>query len=287
MTLFIDLRAGACGGICAPEASVWEDGTTLLSVTEFRSRVRGRDLVLATHGFNVSRQDGIDALSNWSRLMSLSGSDLFVGVLWPGDSRYLPVLDYPAEGDEAIASGRLLARFLNEYAGSAASVSLVSHSLGGRVILEATSGLDRTVRRLILMAGAIEDDCLTREYQAAAGNAQQISVLASRKDDVLQFAFPAGNLVGEIIMHGHPYFRAALGREGPAQPIALERRGGVWQIPDGWGYRHSDYLPKGPVTGTLPQPSAPPADSAPVPSIPEFEGWKSAWSAGAVSSGLD
>jgi len=150
--------------------------------------------MLATHGFNVSRQDGIDALSNWSRLMSLSGSDLFVGVLWPGDSRYLPVLDYPAEGDEAIASGRLLARFLNEYAASAASLSLVSHSLGGRVILEATSGLDRTVRRLILMAGAIEDDCLTREYQAAAGNAQQISVLASRKDDVLAFLIDFDNL---------------------------------------------------------------------------------------------
>src|ERR1700739_1788160 len=103
--LFIDLRASASGGICAAEASVWQDGTIALSPAQFAAAVRGRDLVLATHGFNVSRQDGIDALSNWTRLMSLPAGATLVGVLWPGDSRYLPVVDYPLESDEAIAGG--------------------------------------------------------------------------------------------------------------------------------------------------------------------------------------
>ncbi|MBV8210519.1 MAG: DUF726 domain-containing protein [Burkholderiaceae bacterium] len=281
--LFIDLRATPSGGICAAEASVWLDGTVAQSPAQFTAAVRGRDLVLATHGFNVSRQDGIAALSNWSQLMSLPAGAMLVGVLWPGDSRYLPVVDYPAEGEVAIEAGRLLAGFLNQNAQAAASISLVSHSLGGRVVLETASNLDRDIRRLVLMAAAVEDDCLTNEYQEAAVKAQQIYVLASRSDWVLQYAFPAGNLIGEIIMRGHPYFRAALGREGPALPIDLHQRGGAWQIPDGWGYEHGDYLPKEAVAATLPAQTQPPADSATPPANPPFEGWKSAWSASAVS----
>jgi hypothetical protein len=284
MTVFIDLRASASGGICAAEASVWDDGTMPLSAAQWAARVRGRDLMLATHGFNVGRQSGIDELSNWSRLMSLPGAALFVGVLWPGDSRYAPIVDYPAEGDEAISAGRVLAKFLNENADAAASLSMVSHSLGARMILEAVSGLQLPVRRLVLMAGAIEDDCLVNEYQEAAGKAREIYLLASRKDWVLELAFPAGNLVGEIIMHGHPYFRTAIGRAGPARPIALEQRGGVWQIPDAWDYGHLDYLPSGAGASSLPPPAGPPADSAAVPAVPAFDGWKAAWSAAVVSS---
>jgi len=281
--LFIDLRATPSGGLCAAEASVWQDGTIVVPPAQFAAAVRGRDLVLATHGFNVSRQDGIDALSNWNILMSLPAGAALVGVLWPGDSRYLPVVDYPVEGDVAIQAGRLLAGFLNQNAQAAASISLVSHSLGGRVILEAASNLDRDIRRLVLMAAAVEDDCLTNEYQAAAAKAQQIYVLASRSDWVLEYAFPGGNLVGEIIMRGHPYFRTALGRDGPAEPIGLDQRGGAWQIPDGWDYEHGDYLPKEAVPAKLPAPTEPPADSAQPPADPPFDGWKPAWSASAVS----
>jgi len=39
-------------------------------------------------------------LSAWRHLLELSGSSVYVGVLWPGDSKFLPVLDYPVEGED-------------------------------------------------------------------------------------------------------------------------------------------------------------------------------------------
>ncbi len=285
MTLFIDLRATPSGGICAAEATAWDAGTTAVSPDTFRDRIRGRDIILATHGFNVSRDDGITALSGWDQLCHLPPSALFIGVLWPGDSRYLPVLDYPIEGNEAISSGRLLARFLNQHADGAASISLVSHSLGARMVLETLSGLKNKARRLILMAGAIEDNCLTREYRTAAAKAEEIYVLASRKDWVLEFAFPAGNLIGEILMHGHPYCKTALGRSGPAEPIPLPQRGGAWQIPDTWDYGHLDYLPSGVIGHVILPPAAAPGTATPPPGV--APGWKPAWSACSVATQVE
>ena len=281
MTLFVDLRATPSGGICASEATAWDDGTRPVSTAEFASRVSGRHVVLATHGFNVNRESGINALLNWEQHCRFPGDMLFIGVLWPGDSRYFPVVDYPFEGDEAITSGRLLARFVNEHADGAASISFVSHSLGARTVLEALKGLNRGARRLILMAGAIENDCLVKDYREAATKAKEIYILASRSDLVLKLAFPIGNLVGEIVTRSHPYFRTALGRVGPAQPLPLEQLGGLWQIPNGWDYGHLDYLPSDANGPLCVPPVRVPGEADPPPLA---DGWKPSWSAGAVST---
>ena len=289
MTMFIDLRASASGGIVADTASAWDDGTLSVTPEAFADRVTGRDVLFAVHGFNVDRQDGIDALSLWSQRCLLPDNYLFVGVLWPGDSRFLPIVDYTYEGVEAIASGKLLFRYLNQYAARAQSISFVSHSLGARTVLETVAGLrsDFKLRRVILMAGAIENDCLVREYADAAKKASEIYVLASRSDYVLEWAFPAGNLVGEIIMHGHPYDRTALGRDGPVRPTPSGLQVESWQIPDTWDYGHLDYLPKNIIRQAFPSLVGAPGPDTVVPvdeNDPASEGWKPAWSASAVAT---
>lgn len=279
---FIDLRATGSGGIAAAEAAVyWEDGS-LRSAADFARDVRAKDVVLATHGFNVNREKGRNSLTCWSERCGLPPGFMLVGVLWPGDSAFFPILDYPVEGLEAIRSGRVLARFLNQHATGVQSLSLVSHSLGARMVLQALDGLDQGARRLILMAGAIEDDCLVREYAGAAGKAQQIYIIASKEDWVLKFAFPIGNPIGQIVMHGHPYFRTAIGRVGPS---SFDPRTRLWQIPDGWDYGHLDYLPSDRTGPQLvpPPPFARPGDADPMPN-PSTKGWKPSWSAGAVST---
>jgi hypothetical protein len=287
MTLFINLRASANGGIVAAEAGAWDDGTSYVSPQAFAHRVEGRDVLLATHGFNVDQQAGIKALSMWGQRCQLPDSCLFVGVLWPGDSRLHVVVDYVYEGVEAIASGKLIAGYLNQNATRAQSISFASHSLGARTVLEAVRGLDTNPRRVILMAGAIENDCLVREYADAAAKVSEIYVLASRSDFVLEWAFPAGNLIGEIIMHGHPYDRTALGRNGPVRPIPSSLHVGAWQIPDGWDYGHLDYLPKGTIGPAFALPVVAPGPDTGIPvdqSDPASAGWKPAWSAGAVAT---
>ena len=60
------------------------------------------------------------------------------------------------------------------------------------------------VRRLTLMAGAIDDDCLNTEFLAGGGQDRKISVLASMKDTVLSMAFPLGNFFAGILTRDIP-----------------------------------------------------------------------------------
>jgi hypothetical protein len=275
MTWFLDLRADSVGGNPAREVTVRQETNRRFGIDALVAEVRGRDVLFGTHGFNVNRQEGIDRLSAWGNLLQLGNNTLFIGVLWPGDSRWAPVVDYPFEGDEAIASGRLLAPFLNKHFADAVSLSFASHSLGARMVLETIRWINRPVRRLTLMAGAIDADCLNKEYRDAAAKVEKISVLASHSDMVLKLAFPIGNPLAGIITRGHPYWHAALGYDGPDTPYPGNLRSG-WQIPGPWDYDHGDYL------GGTPPPYPLPVDIPPRGSA--TPGSKPTWSAGFVST---
>jgi hypothetical protein len=289
VTLFLDLRASGKGGIVADAAQAWDDGTVQVSEADFASRVLGKDVLLATHGFNVDRQSGIDSLSLWMQRCSLPPNALFIGVLWPGDSRFLPFVDYVYEGSEAISSGKLLAAYLNKNAALAQGLSFFSHSLGARTVLETIRGLNTKPRRAILMAGAIEDTCLAREYADAAAKIEKICVVASMADDVLKLAYPAGNLVGEIVMHGHPYDRTALGRSGPFLPLPPNLNVVTQYLPECWGYGHLDYLAEKSLGPPFAVPLSVPVSNGPIPvdaNNPTNAGWKPAWSAAATVTQL-
>src|SRR5271169_2411667 len=202
MTRFLDVRLAPVGGELATSVAI-NQGTEIgsyqsLDRAQLLSDIRGRHVLIGTHGFNVNRANGIGCLSNWEGLLQLPVPSVFVGLLWPGDSIWAHGLDYPEEPRIANESGQLIAPFLDANFGAAASISFASHSLGARVVLETISQMALPVRRAILMAGAIDDDCLNTEFQAAAARIGEISVLASKKDEVLSTLFPLGNLVAGI-----------------------------------------------------------------------------------------
>lgn len=286
MTYFLNLRASAVGGILAAGVFAWND-TLYIEPSRLAEEARGRDVLLVTHGFNVSLPDGISSLQNWERLLTLNSNTLFIGVLWPGDSRWAPVVDYPFEGDEAIGAGKMLAPFIDAWLKDATSISFVSHSLGARFVLETIRWMQERARRVVLMAGAIDDTCLTGEYAKAASKIDELSILASRDDHVLSLAFPIGNFLAGIVTRGSPYWRAALGREGPSSG-AIPCLKGPWQIPDAWQFDHGSYLPHVPtqqvflVPTNLPPP--PPAPLAPLPIT--FPASQPSWTAGFCSTRL-
>jgi hypothetical protein len=284
MTRFLDLRLSSVGGGLAASVAI-NQGTEIgnyqsLTQAQLMDAIRGRHVLIATHGFNVDRAAGIACLSNWEGLLELGPSAVFLGVLWPGDSIWLHGLDYPEEPRIADDAGRLLGGFLDANFGAAASVSLASHSLGARVLLATVSNMSRPVRRAAIMAGAIEDNCLNTEFQAAAARIGEISVLASRADRVLAAEFPLGNFFGGILTTGHPWWRAALGQAGPLSPQPSNFQA-PFMIPDNWNFGHGDYLQLDPPSPSIAVPTdLPPDGSGP----PGAHYWQAAWTAAFVST---
>jgi Alpha/beta hydrolase of unknown function (DUF900) len=289
---FLSTRAQSIGGPVAPVKILDADrpGFPYDLTPELLAATRGREVFFGTHGFEVNQVVGTSHLTYWFNNLQI-GSALPIGILWPGDCIIPICVDYIVEGREAIQSGNLIADFINANFTGAASLCFASHSLGARLVLQAVNGLSRRVRRALFMAGAIDNTCLTGEYNLAAKKIDQISILASTEDDVLALAYPLGNPLQGIIDRGHPYYHAALGHDGPAQPYpptpALQPN---WQIPANLNYGHHDYLPGEQLMAEFPLPVDIPADQGPVPPVgtpPQLtdpKQWKPAWSAAFAST---
>jgi Alpha/beta hydrolase of unknown function (DUF900) len=292
---FLSTRVNSVGGPVGPVKILDADrpGCTTDLTSELQAAIRGHEVFFATHGFDVNQKVGTENLSDWLGNLQV-GSAVPIGILWPGDC-VLPIfVDYVAEGREAIHSGQLLADFMNENFTSASSLCFASHSLGARVVLQTVSGLSSSlrVRRVLLMAGAIDNTCLTGEYADATKNVEEISILASTEDDVLALAYPLANPLQGVIDRGHPYYHTAIGRDGPAQPYPpAPRLHTNWQIPKNLDYGHHDYLPGEPLPDRYPPSVDIPPDNAPCPPVgtppllaPDPKKWKPAWSAGFAST---
>ena len=274
---FLSCRSEPVGGDVTP-VRITDGSQTYLTFPKLLADIRGQHLLIGVHGFNVNRAGGIDHLQQWDKLLTLGDGAVFLGGLWPGDSSWLGALEYAFAAKAAMRSGDALAAFINTNFTQALTVSFVSHSLGARVALRTIQQLAPgfTVRRLIMMAPAVDDDCLTGEFAAAAKRVGDITVLASGQDKVLKLAYPLGNPISGIFAQGHPYYHAALGREGPtAFPTPNNIHAG-WLIPNSWKVDHSDYLPPQspfppgyqPTAYTLPVNFPPATAPAPYPGLP-------------------
>lgn len=250
MTHYISFRSSPVGGkILARPLALAGDGTAVPLALEaldhdaLAARVSGKDILFAVHGFNVGLALGANQMTLIERALALPPSAMFLGVLWPGDF-VLPVVNYPFEADDAVICGRRLAELCNGALASAASVSFFSHSLGGRLVLEAVSRLQKKARTVCLTAAAVDRNVLTHQYAAALRNAEQVSVLSSRKDWVLQLAYPGGDFLSDLFGDGDSPFRGALGLKGPrpaAGPTVGDHKVPVGQPP----CEHNSYMPGG------------------------------------------
>jgi hypothetical protein len=283
---FLSTRAQSHGGPVAGEVKIINSDLAGNLLPQLQEAIQGQDVFFAVHGFNVNQKDGLAHLGYWLDKVDV-GNAVKIGVLWPGDC-FVPIfVDYVVEGHEAIKSGKMLADFLNTNFTGAVNLSFASHSLGARVVLQTIRGLNLRVRRVLLMAGAIDDNCFTNEYADATKKIDQISLLTSKRDAVLAAAYPLGNPLQGIIDRGHPYYHAALGREGPAQPaqLAARLRSG-WEIPETQDYGHLDYIPGKQLPDIFAQPcelppGAPiPPQGTPASMTADGKLWKPAFSAG-------
>lgn len=251
MTYYLNFREAAVGGAVVSPYVLAGDGLAqplMLRTVRFEEvggLVEGKNVLFAAHGFNVSYSRGAAQLGQLEANLKLTGSEIFFGVLWPGDF-FIPAINYPFEGEVSIHCGKLLADFCQRWMKRAQSLSFASHSLGARLVLEAVKGLRNfglRARSVCLTAGAINRDCLTTEYASSVAISDAISVLASRRDLVLKVAFAIGDPIADLLHDDHTPFQPALGYSGPPRPAPPPVF--PWQILDSEDYDHSDYLPPG------------------------------------------
>lgn len=247
MTLYLSYRSATVGGSVKDRPYILDgDGTAdplqlnRIDVAELTQRVTGKDLLFGAHGFNVNYRDGARSLGRLDLALNLGPSELFIGILWPGDW-WIPAINYPFEGATSIKCGQNLAAFCNDNLNTARSLSFASHSLGGRLVLEAVENLNRPARVTCLTAGAVNADCFRTEYTASVTSSVSISTLASREDKVLQLAFPLGDIFADLLNQDHAPGEPALGRSGPEQPV--DANVAPSQIPNGLHFDHGDYFP--------------------------------------------
>lgn len=235
---FLNFRRFAIGGPAIPGRLHDAAGRALpWSVME-----ESEEVVFALHGFNVTESAGRRTLGDFAALVP--SPLLTLGVLWPGDGA-ANALTYPFEEKPADDTATWLARTVLDHARPTARLNFIAHSLGCRVVLETMRRLlrhGRTAARVGLMAGAVDGDALARadRYRAAVRAAERVAILASRKDWVLEWAFPAGDFVASLFRGG--YTAPALGYAGPTgadlPAHALRKR----EL-EAAGVGHADYLP--------------------------------------------
>lgn len=249
--LFVNMRAAAVGGARVAPYLLEGDGEaakpamTALSDAVAARRVQDRRVVFGVHGFNVSYDKGLRSLARLGARLALPEPMLFVGVLWPGDF-WIPAVNYPWEWQDAVACGQDLAAFANTTLRGATDFSFVSHSLGGRLVLEAVEGLGKPADQVCLTAPATDDDCLESPYDDAVRNARRVTYLASKRDKVLRVAYRAGDWIGDVVFGDTDEpGSGALGWHGARWPRTNRPTVDGVRIAKARNYDHGDYFPSG------------------------------------------
>jgi hypothetical protein len=225
---------------------------------------RGKRVCFLVHGFNVSADHGVKgggpAAQEYQALgamgLSMSGADMVVPVLWPGDG--FIGWSYFTAFRTTRAVGARFADFLTSRAFPAADVSFVSHSLGARVVLETVTqtalrrraGLPWRFGTAALTAAAVDEGVLDQApFAAGVAALPRIVVLSSGRDEILSRGFVVGDRIEGLLWAD---YRAsgggdgrALGRFGPqfATPSAARDRTEWYDFADAENQEHDDYLP--------------------------------------------
>jgi len=229
-------------------------GKGLLVVDPPNFALSSGDFVLFVHGFNVDQaaaQLGYARFRWWLEHYQVRARVL--ELHWPGDRQWgwFSALCYPTKVDVAIRGGELLAEWIASK--PASRFTIVAHSLGCRVAVEAVAELRRTghlaqVCALTLMAAAVPVQHIARRdlgpWKGEVSPHWQI--LYSRGDTVLRWTFGPGQFVAvdsgfPVGLHGAPLGHwTAPGGEA----WELFQRG----INDNSGsfYRHGHYWQGGP-----------------------------------------
>ncbi len=194
-----------------PETGVDKD----LTEAQFLQRVKNKRVLILVHGYNNDEDDVNRAYSMIENTVAAEVTGQYgivMGYTWPGGNLRI---SYPAAKARAKAVSSRLAGWLRKAIAKTKSVDVMCHSLGNLVTLRALNDLSKEqsarVRNCYLLAAAVDNESIEKgeDYYPGTQICDKAFVFHTNKDDVLRFAYPAG----EAISFHSPDL--ALGLTGP------------------------------------------------------------------------
>ena len=203
-------------------------------------------LVVLVHGYNNTAASAAASYDEFAERIGSAAPGTFAfwtvaHFFWPGDKPWGTIsgLSYPAEIGTAKQAARELRIFLAKLTGPAGApveIAFVTHSLGGRLVLELlnempAAHLSPMVPLVCLMAPAVPVDRVERggALRAGAEMARRTAVFHSEHDAVLKWAFRFGQAAA-----GEGFSSRAVGRFG-------EPRRGLWSVSMPTMHAHGAY----------------------------------------------
>lgn len=200
-------------------------------------------VVLLVHGFNNTRKDALESYDAQIEHLKivLTGRvdepDAIAAFHWPGDVAMSPIrfapldaLGYHFDIEQARQSANRLATFLDSLrpgTGSPLRVSMIAHSLGARLILEALGVLPLgrvQIEVVSLLAPAVPVELAGAGGPLRPNAPRKLLVLHSDKDWTLRLAYP----LGQRTAHNHGIenvlSREAVGLHGKPPDLGTGRR---------------------------------------------------------------
>lgn len=181
---------------------------------------RGKRIVIPVHGYHNDFDAATEAYRTVESRMEKAGLpfDGTVRYYYPGSNLNI---GFFWAINRANVAGRHLGTLVRRLQAAGNTVSILTHSLGARVALTALQ--TSHVEDLVMMAPAVDDDCLGEEgeFSPAASATNRVIVMFSPRDSVLRYAYRASELFERA------NFRHALGLNGASGPVPWN----VYQIP--------------------------------------------------------
>lgn len=195
---------------------------TPVSETELVSRIRDKRVLLLVHGYNNTEDDVNLAYDRIERSIArYSGSryDVVMGYTWPGGALGI---SYPIARARSNSAAPRFAAWIRKIGRAAASLDVMTHSLGSRVGLKALGEVSgRPVRHLLLFAAAVDNESIERgeDFHDATKRCEGVLVIHSKKDKTLRVWYRIGDAI--LPWQWGDLFDAALGYSGPEDPAAI------------------------------------------------------------------
>ncbi len=210
-----------------------------------KTEIPYRDIIILVHGYNVSEENAKAAYTKFQENFSKCSSQLsklnkaIYWFMWPSDkkNKHWSKLSYSRTVNTAKICGERFAQYLNKLnlvstSNEPPRITLIGHSLGCRLLLEALKKTIKTNLRLevFLMAPAVPVSMVRPDQplNPSISSTEKYRILHSRKDSVLNRFFGIGQaMAGEG-------FDEAVGLKGNPNT-------GVWSNTKETTYDHSGY----------------------------------------------